>query len=259
MLMSLWASYLLARSGFMTAMLGVAAVFAVLSLPFGRLIDAPDVLVVQEGSEADFTPRRMLGTWQFYLVSGGFFLAVPAYFLLSPMIMVLGEQRGLSHAAALTGVMLLSVANAAGRLIIPALSDHIGCRRTILGVFAFNILVLAPLTVARGYGFLALVGCVAFAYGGFMGVYPALTTEYFGQAHNGYNYALVMLGFGLAALGCPYLVAAVQQTIWGTALSFVLAGAACVLGGALTLCLRKPSLVKEKEDVENEGSSLYGG
>jgi len=51
-----------------------------------------------------------------------------------------------------------------------------------------------------------------------------------------------MIGFGLASLLCPVLIKAVQGTSLGVALSFVIAGVACVLGLILLSRLKKPGL-----------------
>ena len=67
--------------------------------------------------------------WLGFLVVG---LATPAVLLFSPIIVQLGQDRGLSEEAAHWAIIIGAVGSAAGRLAMPALSDKIGRRATDL-------------------------------------------------------------------------------------------------------------------------------
>ncbi|MDD3172986.1 MAG: MFS transporter, partial [Herbinix sp.] len=107
-------------------------------------------------------------------------------------------------------------------------------------LFLFNTISISFLTIASGNLFLILVSCVAFAYGGFMGMYPTISADYFGVKNAGMNYGVVMLGYAISSIGCPYLVRAVHTMPMGTAFSFVIAAAANIIGFLLMLGLKKP-------------------
>lgn len=76
----------------------------------------------------DLSPRQMLGTRQYWLCAGAVCFSTPAVLLFSPIILKLGMERGLDESAALWAVVLGSVGSAAGRLLMPLLSDKIGRR-----------------------------------------------------------------------------------------------------------------------------------
>ena len=77
----------------------------------------------------DLSPRQMLGTRQYWLCAGAVCFSTPAVLLFSPIILKLGMERGLDESAALWAVVLGSVGSAAGRLLMPLLSDKIGRRQ----------------------------------------------------------------------------------------------------------------------------------
>ena len=78
----------------------------------------------------DLSPGQMLRTRQYWLCAGAVCCSTPAVLLFSPIILKLGMERGLDESAALWSVVLGSVGSAAGRLLMPMLSDKIGRRPT---------------------------------------------------------------------------------------------------------------------------------
>ncbi len=106
-------------------------------------------------------PRwQMLRTKQYWLCAGAVCFSTPAVLLFSPIILKLGMERGLDEQAALWSVVLGSVGSAAGRLLMPLLSDRIGRRPTDLLLFAVSLGLSAGLRLHRaGRG-----GCVCGAH-----------------------------------------------------------------------------------------------
>ena len=72
----------------------------------------------------DLAPLQMLRTKQYWLCAGAVCCSTPAVLLFSPIILKLGMERGLDEGAALWSVVLGSVGSAAGRLLMPLLSDR---------------------------------------------------------------------------------------------------------------------------------------
>lgn len=241
------AQHFLETGGFTIAMTVVAGSLYLICLACGWVIQSPP-----EGYMTDYRPtkipmtgkqyqiREMLKTKQYYLIAFSFMFAVPAYFLINPMLMSLGVERGLTTGTALFGVMLVSVMNTSGRLSAPWLSDRIGRKLLLLSLFLLSMLSVLALTVAYGNLFLILIACIALAYGGFMGMYPTISSDYFGIKNAGVNYGVVMLGYAACSVICPYIVRAVKVMPMGTAFSFVIAAVANVLGFILILRLKKP-------------------
>lgn len=226
---------------FSGAMLVVAGLYLVLGCLCGSLVTAPPA-----GYMADYHPTHvavssrqysageMMRTRQFYLITFAYMFALPAYFLINPMMKSLGVERGLSEAQAVAGVMAAALLNVAGRLLVPWISDRLGRKPMLVVLFVVNIAAIAGLIYARGALFLALVVCIAFTYGGYCAIYPVVTADYFGSKNAGLNYGIVMTGCGIVSVLCPFLTAV------GNAFSFVTAAICSVLGIVLTLVLRKP-------------------
>ncbi|MEG0720426.1 MAG: MFS transporter, partial [Lachnospiraceae bacterium] len=98
---------------------------------------------------------------------------------------------------------------------------------------------------AEGALFILLISLESMTYGGFVGVYPVVTSDYFGMKYQGMNFGVVMIGYGLMSVFCPYLIKMVEKTSYGTDLSFVIAGILCGIGILFTL--------KIQENKKNEG------
>ena len=100
----------------------------------------------------DLAPRQMLRTKQYWLCAGAVCFSTPAVLLFSPIILKLGVERGLDENAALWSVVLGSVGSAAGRLLMPMLSDKIGRRPTDLLLFAVSLGLSAGFAFAQAGG-----------------------------------------------------------------------------------------------------------
>jgi OFA family oxalate/formate antiporter-like MFS transporter len=246
LIMNPFAKSVLSESGFFAGIRMVGISLFVITMIFGWFIrkPAPDYMADYSGSatkaiQKQYTIGEVLRTKQYYFITLSMMLAVPAYFLINPMLMTLGAERGLSETTALLGVMIVAVMNTAGRLLAPWISDKLGRKNVLLSLFVLNMASILTLTVANNYFFLVIVSLVGFSYGGFMGMYPTITSDYFGILHNGINYGAVMVGYGIASISCPYLVKAVQASSMGTVLSFVIAAIASVGGFVLVLFIKK--------------------
>lgn len=241
------ANYMIEHSGFSGAMIAVAAILLVICLSCGWVIKNPPEGYMEDYQSNNkritgkqYRTRDMLKTKQYYIIAITFMFAVLAYFLINPMLMSLGVERGLSTNMALVGVMIVSVMNTAGRLLAPWISDRVGRKRILLLLFALNMSAILFLAVSTGFVFLTLISCVAISYGGFMGMYPTISADYFGSENAGMNYGVVMIGYAISSIGCPYLVKAVNITSMGTAYSFLIAGGASLVGLILMIQLKKP-------------------
>lgn len=253
------ANYILITYDYTTAMTAVAAILLTICLSCGWAVKAPDKeykLDYKPGNvdsmDKQYSMGEMIKTKQYYIIAITFMLAVPAYFLMNPMLMSLGVERGLSRGVALLGVMMVSIMNTTGRLFMPWISDFIGRKNVLLALFCINIIAISLLTISTGYLFLGLVSCIALSYGGFMGMYPTISADYFGTKNAGMNYGVIMIGYALSSISCPYLVKLVDKTTMGTGLSFVIAAIASVLGFLLVLRLKKPRMIPVIEDSYRE-------
>ena len=188
----------------------------------------------------DLSPRQMLGTRQYWLCAGAVCFSTPAVLLFSPIILKLGMERGLDESAALWAVVLGSVGSAAGRLLMPLLSDKIGRRPTDLILFGVSLGLSAAFLFARGWAVVAVYAGLTFCYSALAAVLPALSTDLFGLPHAGVNYGFLALGQSVGSLLFPCIA-----DFWGfgqgrhiLAIAGAAAGFACIW--AVTPVRREP-------------------
>ena len=177
------------------------------------LQDPPESRQNQQGSgknEIDLSPWQMLKTKQYWLCAGAVCFSTPAVLLFSPIILKLGVERGLDESAALWAVVLGSVGSAAGRLLMPLLSDKIGRRPTDLILFGVSLGLSAVFLFARGWAVVAVYAGLTFCYSALAAVLPALSTDLFGLPHAGVNYGFLALGQSVGSLLFPCIA-----DLWG--------------------------------------------
>lgn len=199
-------------AGLRGCFLGFGGLFLAVCLPAAlALADPPDAKKAPAGKN-DHTPLQMLRTrdWRLLFAAGA--LGTPSVLLFSPIILEWGEGRGLSAGAALCSIIFGSMASAAGRLSMPALSDRVGRLRVdrwlFLALSAFSVIFI----FAGGWWVVACWAALCFCYSGECALLPAICTDRFGLRHAGINYGFLALGqsagsllFGPPAGALPFL------------------------------------------------------
>ncbi|MBC7765443.1 MAG: MFS transporter, partial [Hyphomonadaceae bacterium] len=100
--------------------------------------------------------------------------------------------------------------------------------------------------LASGYMIFALIAVIGFSYGGFLGVFPALTADFWGTKSMGMNYGIVLLGFGVGAIVSSYIagyyknLANVTKDLTTMQPAFIIASVAAILGVLLIAFLKPP-------------------
>jgi len=208
----------------------VFALFSFIKLPDDGGVAASAAL----SEKKQYTMSEALKTWQFYFITFSLMFATAAFFILNPSFKTLAAERGLDAGFGTLLVMITGVANALGRLFTPLLSDKIGREKAAFSIIFATALCAFALCFASGVLFMAVVFVIAFCYGGYSGIYPVITADYFGIKNVGSNYGAVMVGFALSALCFPMLIGAVQQPV----VKFIVLGALALVGGVLVLVLQ---------------------
>ena len=171
--------FLIARAGIRGAFLWLGALMFAVCAAACVLLENPQgkaAAAAAQGAAQNYTVGQMLKTKQYWLL---FFVVA---------------------LATLPTTMQLS---AAGRLLMPWLSDKIGRRYTDMLLFA----ALAGLSVwfafAQGWLVIAVYSLLTFCYSGEAAVIPAAVTDLFGQKNAGVNYGFAALGMSLGSIGFP--------------------------------------------------------
>lgn len=196
-------------------------------------------------AQKQYTTAEMLKTKEFYLLTFSMFFLLPAYFILNPLFMSLGVERGLTDNMAALGVMLTGVASACGRLLIAWFSDYAGRKAGIATISIITFVAALGMISAQGSMFLLCIAIIAFCFGGSASVFAATTADLFGTKHMGLNYGCVMIGFGVSALVFPLL----SNTLAATGVytySFMVAAGTCMMTLILMAFLKIPKKTKQK-------------
>ncbi len=197
------------------------------------------------GGQKQYTTAEMLKTKEFYLLAFSMFFLLPAYFILNPLFVSLGMERGLSESAASFGVMLTGIASASGRLLSSWFSDYAGRKAAIIALAAITFVAALGMIWAQDVMFLVCIAAIAFCFGGSASVYAATTADLFGTKHNGFNFGCVMVGFGVSALVFQ-IVSNALSSAGAYTYSFVLAAACCVITLILVAFLKIPKKAKAR-------------
>ncbi|GAE88744.1 MFS transporter [Acetivibrio straminisolvens] len=194
-----------------------------------------------------FTPSEALKTPQLYMVIVAFMCATAAGSMMIPMAKILGLQpgSGLTKEAAVAGVMIISAFNSFGRLFWGAISDRLGRKRTLLILLVIAAASILGVSFTKAYLMLAFIAIIGFSYGGFLGVFPALTADFWGTKNVATIYGLILLGFGVGAVASSYIVAYFSASK-AFLTAFVIAGVAAIVGFAIIAFLKPPKHASEK-------------
>lgn len=164
------------------------------------------------GTAPDFTPRQMLRTPAYWRLFAAVALSTPAVLLFSPILVRLGMERGLSETGAHAVILIGSAGSAAGRLLMPLLSDKVGRRRTDLWLFAALAGLSVALWRAQGWWMAAVYAGLTFCYSGMAAVLPSFSSDLFGLPHAGVDYGFLALGQSAGSLIFPPAAAALGLT-----------------------------------------------
>lgn len=240
---------LLADWGVPTTFLAIGITFLVICSVCSLFLANPEAKPTAGSAQSvqtqkQFTTKEMLKTKEFYLLTLSLFFVLPAYFILNPLFMSLGVERGLTEGMAAVGVMITGISSAGGRLFTSWYSDFVGRKA---GIMTISILMLAAslgMIIAQGVVFLICLAVIAFCFGGAASVFAATAADLFGTKHMGLNYGLVMVGFGASALIFPIISNKLAATGVFT-YSFIVAAVTCAITIVLAAFLKIPTKAKK--------------
>jgi OFA family oxalate/formate antiporter-like MFS transporter len=211
----------------------------------------------------NFTPREMLRTPQFHLISLTFAASAGAG-LMAIGLMKLWPIEALTDngvleadADAIAGTAMavfFSLANGIGRLAWGALSDRLGRKVSVVTMAASQSVLLLAFIWMAGNEWTLYIGAalIGFNFGGNFSLFPALTADKFGNAAVGQNYPWVFLAYGAGGIIFPILGGWLgDQDIFP--LAFTICAVACLIGAVATAIVYQPS----KEEAR-QAFSVHG-
>lgn len=261
------AKYLLSTVGLQQAMMYFGIAFAVVVSGLGLLISNPpegfvaDPNAEQAAAKAvsnvpDLKPSQLLTNARFYTLWLCFFIGSGAG------LMVIGSAKGLAKASmgemAFLVVVIMSVGNAAGRLIAGVISDKIGRATTLCIMLAFQaVLMFAAIPILGNDGsspilVALIVTAMVFNYGTNLSLFPSFAKDSWGMKHFGMNYGLLFSAWGVGAFVLVRVSEMLKVKTGSMESSFVVAGVLLLVGAMMALTLRKqkaPATVTETEEI----------
>lgn len=174
----------------------------------------PRTAVAKAACETDYTVKEALKTGRFWLLWAMISLNTSAGIAIMSQASPLAQQQiGVSVVEASTIVGIISIFNAAGRVLWALVSDWIGRWQVYFILFAIQVFLFFTLPNLHQVGWYTISVCaIALCYGGGFGVMPSFTADFFGSRYMGGIYGWILLGWGFAAIPSPLLIAHVRQT-----------------------------------------------
>lgn len=199
----------------------------------------------------DFSPREMLRTPQFHLISLTFAVSAGAGLMaiglmkLYPVEALVGSGYDPVEASAIAGTAMavfFSLANGIGRLAWGAMSDRLGRKRSVVVMAATqSALMFLFVWMAGSAALLYLAAAlIGFNFGGNFALFPAITADRFGNATVGANYPWVFLAYGFGGILFPIL-GGVLGDLGNFPLAFSICGVACAVGAVAAFLVFPPS------------------
>ncbi len=228
------------------------------SLPFGSGESCSGSISPQAPPEVP--PSKLLADARFYSLWTCYFIGAGAG------LMVLGSAQALVGAGmgetAFLVLAVISLGNAAGRLVAGAVSDRIGRANTLTSILVLqaSLMFLAvPEVSEKGNQVLVglLVTFMVFNYGANLSLFPAFARDYWGMKNFGANYGILFSAWGMGAFVLVRVSEMLKAQTGGFAASLAVAGVLLLVGAMLSLSLRTrkadvPSPVAAKIPVEEE-------
>ncbi|MBF0461695.1 MAG: OFA family MFS transporter [Magnetococcales bacterium] len=207
------------------------------------------------GSGGDsFTVGGMLSTYQFYMIfltftfSAGAGLMAVGLMKLFPMEALKATGFSPEEAGAIAGTAMavfFSLANGIGRIVWGILSDSLGRKRSIVIMVVLQGVLFLSFPMMAGVPYLLYLGAtlIGFNFGGNFALFPAITSDMFGNKTVAQNYPLVFLSYGVGGIVFPILGGKLGD-MKDFPLAFSICGIACLVG-ALCTAITKPPVLKK--------------
>ncbi|NQU09515.1 OFA family MFS transporter [bacterium] len=231
--------------GFLVVVVGLAQMLKAPPtgyVPAGTVPPAPTAVARRE----DYTPREVLGTWQFYVLWFMFACGAGAgLMIISKLAKIVAVQADLKLGFILVAV--LAVGNGAGRIIAGSLSDKIGRKATLVICFvaqAVLIFLLSRATTGTLLGnavvLAVLSALIGATYGANLALFPSLTKDYYGLKNFGVNYGLVFTAWGLGGFMLSLLAGLVYDKTQGFTFAYYCSCGLLLAAAAVTFVVKAP-------------------
>jgi OFA family oxalate/formate antiporter-like MFS transporter len=179
--------------------------------------------------------RQFFFLWFMYLLS-----ATAGLMLIGHLPKIAATQAGWKAGFYL--IVVLSVFNAIGRVLVGSLSDKIGRSTAMMIVF---ILQAANMFVFSFYDTIPLLilgaALAGLAYGALFTLFPTTTADFFGMKNLGVNYGIIFTGWGIAGIVGPMVAGMVNDATGAYTISYYVSGALLIIAVVLVKFMKSPA------------------
>ncbi|MBD3379402.1 MAG: MFS transporter [Candidatus Omnitrophica bacterium] len=244
-------SYFIGLSGWRATMLWAGFIFGALIIVSARLLKTPECGFeaprgASEAKKGEYTPVEMMRTAAFKTMFVTYFISMVAGMMTIGHVVAFAQGQGFTAIQGAFALTVLSIFNGLGRILAGHFSDLWGGKKTL--AFLFFIIGCSMFLffhVAGIFLLYAVSAVIGLCFGGFLAVYPPLTSEYFGQKNFSVNYGLVFVGYGSGCFLGPLAGGVVYDLFNSYMIAFYSSGALALVGGIVVLCLLKePAAVR---------------
>ncbi len=254
------AKYLLAEFGLQQSMMYFGFAFVVVVTGFALFIaNPPEGYQAEPNAKSlsnaaalqalDLKPSQLFSQGKFYTLWLCFFIGSGAG------LMVIGSAKGLAKASlgemAFLVVVVMSIGNAAGRLVAGGVSDKIGRATTLFIMLALQaLLMFAAIPVLSGAAanpvlVTLLVTGMVFNYGTNLALFPSFAKDLWGMKHFGMNYGILFSAWGVGAFALVRISEMLKVKTGSMESSFIVAGVLLLVGAMMALSLRPGKVAGE--------------
>ena len=198
-------------------------------------------------------PKEMLKSKNFYLLWMMFLIGALAG------LMVIGNVQNFAKSttdgftasgftfteatdfAVIGAAVCLPIFNGAGRIAWGQVSDRIGRRKALIGMFAFQAAMMTVFffTTSNPLLFYAVAALIGFNFGGNFALFPVCCADSFGAENLALNYGFLFTSYGIGGIVGPILAGLVQDAGMSFLYAFIPAAVMCVVAVVLALVYRE--------------------
>jgi OFA family oxalate/formate antiporter-like MFS transporter len=238
----------------------VLDIFRVVGIIYGVLFVAGAlVLTVPPGYKpepgaARVEAGKLLKDRQFWVLFYVFFAGTFAGLLFNGNLKPLGESYGVSAGAAVLGISLFSIGNAAGRILWGQVHDMIGGKKAVvasLGLLTI-FMILLPVGSRSDLSFIMLTLFLGLSFGANFVTYAADVADRWGIARLDIIYPAVSVAYGIAGIAGP-IAGGMIRDITGSYHSAIIAGALVCLTGIAAYAFLMPQRKDSRYKMRNPG------
>ena len=165
------------------------------------------------------------------------------------------DLRGLSPAMLTTTSMLVGIASAVSRFVVPTLSDRLGRAKSILVMTVLMMVCAILMIFAKGVLYPIVIFLIVCAYSGPAGVYPAMSGDSFGMKNNGTIFGLAFFSIGFSSLFATWLTGVIVKVTGGYTGVFIASAVLCLVP---LYCLSIYDRVDKKKKSEDLAKGTKG-